>query len=114
MQTTSAADIEAVLDESGPDYEDFSYEPATGGTRADVYMVTLVYRGTEYEVYVKFKPAGEERFAVEPTLHDYVADRTEIPIPGSWCSRRTPSGRSRRTSSPNGSAATTSPTSTAR
>ena len=45
MQTTSAADIEAVLEESGPDYEEFSYEPATGGTRADVYMVTLVYQG---------------------------------------------------------------------
>ncbi|WP_459195087.1 phosphotransferase family protein [Halosimplex sp. J119] len=81
MQTTSAADIEAVLDESGPDYEDFSYESATGGTRADVYMVTLVYEGTEYEVYVKFKPAGEKRFAVEPKLHEYVADRTDIPIP---------------------------------
>ncbi|WP_436923858.1 phosphotransferase family protein [Halosimplex amylolyticum] len=81
MQTTSAADIEAVLDESGPDYEEFSFEPATGGTRADVYMVTLVYRGTEYEVVVKFQPPDDDRFAVEPKLHDYVADRTEIPIP---------------------------------
>ncbi|WP_123537349.1 phosphotransferase family protein [Halosimplex salinum] len=81
MQTTSAADIEAVLDESGPDYEEFRYEPATGGTRADVYLVTLVYRGNEYEVVVKFKPAGDDRFAVEPKLHDYVADRTDLPIP---------------------------------
>ncbi|PSP65962.1 phosphotransferase [Halobacteriales archaeon QH_8_67_27] len=81
MQTTSAADIEAVLEESGPDYEEFSYEPATGGTRADVYMVTLVYQGTEYEIVVKFQPPGDTRFAVEPKLHDYVADRTEIPIP---------------------------------
>ena len=81
MQTTSAADIEAVLDESGPDYEEFSYEAATGGTRADVYMVTLVYQGNEYEVVVKFEPPGDDRFAVEPKLHEYVADRTDIPIP---------------------------------
>jgi aminoglycoside phosphotransferase (APT) family kinase protein len=81
VQTTSAADIEAVLDESGPDYEEFSFEAATGGTRADVYMVTLVYEGTEYEVFVKFEPPGDDRFAVEPKLHEYVADRTSIPVP---------------------------------
>jgi aminoglycoside phosphotransferase (APT) family kinase protein len=81
VQTTSADDIRAVLDESGPDYEEFSYEPATGGTRADVYLVSLVYEGEEYEVYVKFKPPGDDRFAIEPKLHEYVADRTEIPIP---------------------------------
>ena len=78
---TSAADIKAVLDESGPDYEDFRFEPATGGTRADVYLVTVVYRGEEYEVVVKFKPEGDDRFAVEPKLHEYVADRTDVPVP---------------------------------
>lgn len=81
MQRTSARDIEAILDESGPDYEEFSFEPATGGTRADVFLVTLVYQGTEYEVVVKFKPENDDRFAVEPKLHEYVADRTDIPIP---------------------------------
>ena len=81
VQTTSASDIAAVLDESGPDYEEFSFETATGGTRADVYLVTLVYQGREYEVVVKFKPAGDDRFAVEPKLHEYVADRTSVPIP---------------------------------
>jgi len=81
VQTTSAADIEAVLDESGPDYEEFSFEPASGGTRADVYMVSLVYQGNEYEVYVKFKPEGDDRFAIEPRLHEYVAKRTDVPVP---------------------------------
>jgi len=81
VQTTSARDIKAVLDESGPDYEDFSFEPAVGGTRADVFLVSLVVDGTEYEVVVKFKPEGDDRFAVEPRLHEYVADRTDIPIP---------------------------------
>jgi len=81
VQSTSADDIEAVLDESGPDYEEFRYELATGGTRADVYLVTLVYQGEEYEVVVKFKPPDDDRFAVEPKLHEYVADRTDIPIP---------------------------------
>lgn len=81
MQTTSATDIQAVLDESGPDYEEFSFEPATGGTRADVYLVTVVYNGEEYEVVVKFKPEGDDRFAVEPKLHEYVADRTDVPVP---------------------------------
>jgi aminoglycoside phosphotransferase (APT) family kinase protein len=81
VQTTSARDIRAVLDESGPDYEEFSFEPAVGGTRADVFLVSLVVDGTEYEVVVKFKPESDDRFAVEPRLHEYVADRTELPIP---------------------------------
>jgi len=81
VQTTSARDIRAVLEESGPDYEEFRFEPAAGGTRADVFLVTLVVEGTEYEVVVKFKPEGDDRFAVEPRLHEYVADRTDIPIP---------------------------------
>ena len=81
MQSTSAGDIKAVLEESGPDYEEFSFEPAAGGIRADVFLVTLVVEGTEYEVVVKFKPEGDDRFAVEPRLHEYVADRMDIPIP---------------------------------
>jgi aminoglycoside phosphotransferase (APT) family kinase protein len=81
VQSTSAGDIRAVLEESGPDYEEFSFEPASSGNRADVYLVSLVYDGTEYEVVVKFKPEGDDRFAVEPRLHEYVADRTDVPVP---------------------------------
>jgi aminoglycoside phosphotransferase (APT) family kinase protein len=70
-----------VLEESGPDYEDFSYEQPTGGSRADVYLVTLNYRGEAYEVVVKFEPQDGGDFALEPYLHDYVASRTTVPVP---------------------------------
>jgi aminoglycoside phosphotransferase (APT) family kinase protein len=79
--SSPATDIEAVLKESGPDYEDFSYEQPTGGSRADVYLVTLNYRGEDYEVVVKFEPPGDGAFALEPYLHDYVANRTNVPVP---------------------------------
>jgi aminoglycoside phosphotransferase (APT) family kinase protein len=79
--SSPAADIEAVLEESGPDYEDFSYEQPTGGSRADVFLVTLNYRGEAYEVVVKFEPPDGGEFALEPYLHDYVASRTDVPVP---------------------------------
>jgi aminoglycoside phosphotransferase (APT) family kinase protein len=80
--SSPARDIEAVLDESGPDYDDFSYERPTAGHQGEVFLVTLVYGGEEYEVVVKFHPGGdEEDFALEPKLHEYVADRVDIPVP---------------------------------
>ncbi|MBV0923358.1 phosphotransferase family protein [Halomicroarcula limicola] len=79
--STPERDIEAVLDESGPDYEGFSFETPAGGHQSDVYMVTLRHGGESYEVVVKFKPAGDAPFAVEPKLHEYVADRTDVPVP---------------------------------
>lgn len=79
--SSPATNIEAVLKESGPDYEDFSYEQPTGGSQTDVYLVTLNYRGETYEVVVKFQPENGENFALEPYLHEYVADRTTIPVP---------------------------------
>jgi aminoglycoside phosphotransferase (APT) family kinase protein len=81
VSTTSATDIEAVLEESGPDYEDFAFERASSGHRSDVYLVELAYKGETYEVVVKFESGDPERFAVEPKLHEFVADRTEVPIP---------------------------------
>ncbi|WP_254274079.1 phosphotransferase family protein [Haloarcula marina] len=79
--STPERDIEAVLDESGPDYSGFTYETPGGGHQSDVYMVTMDHRGEEYEVVVKFKPAGNVPFDVEPKLHEYVANRTEVPVP---------------------------------
>ncbi|MFB6189799.1 MAG: phosphotransferase family protein [Halapricum sp.] len=79
--SSPATNIEAVLEESGPDYEDFSYEQPTGGSQTDVYLVTLNYRGEAYEVVVKFQPENGNTFALEPYLHEYVADRTSIPVP---------------------------------
>ena len=76
-----ATDIEAVLRESGPDYEDFSYERPTAGHQGEVFLVTLTHAGEEYEVVVKFQPGNEEGFALEPFLHEYVADRTDVPVP---------------------------------
>ncbi len=73
-------DIEAVLDESGPDYEDFSLERPTAGHQGEVFLVTLQYTGEEYEVVVKFE-SGDPGFALEPFLHEYVADRTDVPVP---------------------------------
>ncbi|WP_229770439.1 MULTISPECIES: phosphotransferase family protein [unclassified Halorhabdus] len=78
----SAGAIEAVLEESGPDYETFSSQQLTGGTRAAVYRVTLQYEGTEYEVVVKFAPETGSTFAVEPFLHEFIAERTDVPLPG--------------------------------
>ncbi|WP_136689077.1 phosphotransferase family protein [Halorhabdus amylolytica] len=80
--STPADAVRAVLEESGPDYESFSYQELSGGTRADVYFVTLEYEGTVYEVVVKFAPESIERFAVEPFLHEFVAERTDLPVPG--------------------------------
>ena len=79
--SSPARDIEAVLDESGPDYDEFSYERPTAGHQGEVFLVTLAYRGEEYEVVVKFQPGGDETFALEPKLHEYVADRIDIPVP---------------------------------
>ena len=76
-----ARDIEAVLDESGPDYEEFSYERPTAGHQGEVFLVTLHYQGEEYEVVVKFHPGSDETFALEPKLHEFVADRIDIPVP---------------------------------
>jgi Ser/Thr protein kinase RdoA (MazF antagonist) len=73
-------DIAAVLDESGPDYDSFSYERPTAGHQGEVFFVTLEYEGEEIEVVIKFQ-AGDPEFALEPYLHDYVADRTELPVP---------------------------------
>lgn len=73
-------DIEAVLDESGPDYDSFSYERPTAGHQGEVFMVTLTVGGENYEVVIKFQ-AGDPDFALEPYLHEYVADRTEVPVP---------------------------------
>lgn len=79
--STPEADIRAVLDESGPDYNGFTFETPGGGHQSDVYMVTLDHGGEEYEVVVKFKPAGDIPFDIEPKLHEYVANRTEVPVP---------------------------------
>jgi aminoglycoside phosphotransferase (APT) family kinase protein len=76
-----ATDIEAVLRESGPDYEDFSYERPTAGHQGEVFLVTLTHSGEEYEVVVKFQPGNQAGFALEPFLHEYVADRTDVPVP---------------------------------
>jgi len=73
-------DIAAVLDESGPDYDSFAFERPTAGHQGEVFFVTLSYEGEEIEVVVKFE-AGDPEFALEPYLHDYVADRTELPVP---------------------------------
>ncbi|WP_135663879.1 phosphotransferase family protein [Halorhabdus rudnickae] len=80
--STSADAVRAVLEESGPDYESFSYQELTGGTRSDVYFVTLEYEGRDYEVVVKFAPETGDTFAVEPFLHEFVAERTDVPLPG--------------------------------
>lgn len=79
--SSPARDIEAVLDESGPDYDEFSFERPTAGHQGEVFLVTLGYQGEEYEVVVKFQPGGDEAFALEPKLHEYVADRIDIPVP---------------------------------
>ena len=73
-------DIEAVLDESGPEYDSFSYERPTAGHQGEVFLVTLSVAGSTYEVVVKFQ-AGDPAFALEPFLHEYVADRTSVPVP---------------------------------
>jgi aminoglycoside phosphotransferase (APT) family kinase protein len=77
---TPERDIKAVLDESGPDYDDFSFERPTAGHQGDVFMVTLSYAGEEYEVVVKFQ-SDDPGFALEPFLHEFVADRTGVPVP---------------------------------
>jgi len=79
--STPVSNIEAVLDESGPDYTDFTFERPDGGHQSDVFMVTLEHAGQNYEVVVKFEPDDMDSFAVEPKLHDYVAQRTDIPVP---------------------------------
>jgi aminoglycoside phosphotransferase (APT) family kinase protein len=73
--------IAAVLKESGPDYSDFSYVRPGGGHQSDVFMVTLERLGEEYEVVIKFEPDTVDSFPVEPKLHDYVAGRTDVPVP---------------------------------
>ncbi|WP_324757585.1 phosphotransferase family protein [Haloarcula sp. GH36] len=79
--STPEADIAAVLRESGPDHDGFTFETPGGGHQSDVYIVTMAHGGEEYEVVVKFKPEGNVPFEVEPRLHEYVADRTDIPVP---------------------------------
>lgn len=73
-------DIEAVLDESGPEYSSFRFERPTAGHQGEVFLVTLRVGGEQYEVVVKFQ-AGDPDFALEPFLHDFVADRTDLPVP---------------------------------
>lgn len=73
-------DIKAVLDESGPDYDSFSYNRPTAGHQGEVFLVTLSVAGDTYEVVIKFQ-AGDQEFALEPFLHEYVADRTDVPVP---------------------------------
>jgi len=73
-------DIRAVLEESGPDYDEFSFERPTAGHQGEVFLVSLTVNGEKYEVVVKFQ-AGDPGFALEPFLHDYIADRTGIPVP---------------------------------
>jgi aminoglycoside phosphotransferase (APT) family kinase protein len=46
-----------------------------------VFLVTLAYAGEEYEVVVKFQPGADPQFALEPKLHEFVADRTSVPVP---------------------------------
>ena len=58
--STPEDEIRAVLDESGPDYNGFTFETPGGGHQSDVYMVTLDHGGEEYEVVVKFQPGGED------------------------------------------------------
>ncbi|AWB27954.1 phosphotransferase family protein [Halococcoides cellulosivorans] len=80
---SSPADaIEAVLDESGPDYDEYSFERSSSGTRADVFFVTVVVDGSEYEVVVKFEPDDDRHFDLEPYIQEYVGERTDIPVPG--------------------------------
>ena len=74
-------DIRAVLDESGPGYNGFTFEIPGGGHQSDVYMVTLDHGGEDYEVVLKFKPDGDIPFDIEPKLHEYVANRTDVPVP---------------------------------
>lgn len=73
-------DIDAVMQESGPDYDYFTFERPTAGHQGEVFLVTLGYGGEEYEVVVKFQ-AGDPGFALEPFLHEFVADRTDVPVP---------------------------------
>ena len=87
--STPERDIEAVLEESGPDFDNFSYERPTAGHQGEVFLVTLSYGGEEYEVVVKFQ-SGDPDFALEPFLHDYVADRTSIPVPRILVFKREP------------------------
>jgi aminoglycoside phosphotransferase (APT) family kinase protein len=79
--SSPVADLEAVLAESGPDYTDFTFERPTGGHQSDVFMVTLEYAGEKYEVVVKFEPPEMASFAVEPKIHDFVAERSDVPVP---------------------------------
>ena len=78
--STPEQDIEAVLEESGPDFNSFGYERPTAGHQGEVFLVSLSYGGEEYEVVIKFQ-AGDPNFSLEPFLHDYVADRTDVPVP---------------------------------
>ena len=78
--STPERDLEAVLDESGPDYDSFSYERPTAGHQGEVFFVTLRVGGEQYEVVVKFQ-SGDPNFALEPFLHDFVAERTNVPVP---------------------------------
>lgn len=78
--STPRRDIEAVLEESGPDYDSFSFDRPTAGHQGEVFLVTLHIAGEEHEVVIKFE-AGDPNFALEPFLHDFVADRTDLPVP---------------------------------
>jgi len=84
--------IRAVLAESGPDYDSFSAEALAGGTRSDVYVVTLEYGGNSSEVVVKFAPGSADSFAVEPFLQEYVGERTALPVPGILVFEADPAG----------------------
>lgn len=88
--STPERDIEAVLDESGPDYDGFSFETPGGGHQSDVYLVTVTVDGETYEVVVKFQPEADIPFEVEPKLHEYVANRTDVPVPRILVFKRNP------------------------
>ncbi|MFW6436115.1 MAG: phosphotransferase family protein [Halococcoides sp.] len=87
---SSADAIEAVLEESGPDYDEYSFERSSSGTRADVFFVTVVVDGAEYEVVVKFEPEDDPNFDLEPYIQEYVGERTDIPVPGILVFREDP------------------------
>ena len=64
MQTPEQ-DIEAVLKESGPEYEGFQFETPGGGHQSDVYMVTLRHNGEAF---------SEANIGQQLAMRDLMAD----------------------------------------
>lgn len=73
--------IQTVMEVSGPDFMSYSFEEVPGDTRTPVYFVTAEYEGESYELVIKFEPESDATFAVGPVLHDFLAERTDIPVP---------------------------------